>query len=669
MHVRRLAVLGLALLVLASSINSLPPRVWGTSDWLVGWDYRKSHVIAQAAGAGTNYQIAVNVSKPDGTDGTLAWDFMTVGLVYCNNSCNDDFSDIRFAADDGTTLLEYWVEDYSSGVWALFWVKIAGDLSAGDVTIYVYYGHADATSESSIEATMIFGDDFLEDANVDWADRWQSNDQTLFSVSGGELVAAASNPATTTKNICTQAKYSVSRAVAVRYRGTITGQSYFNLEAVAKTYTGKDEICIGQKDVKVFERINSQVREYSENVSVNSFRSYFLDVGSGNLTEFCYRVSNGGLVGNNSQGQPGSGHDTYVQLMAWVPGATSYFRYVYVRKYVAPEPAHGAWGSQQHVDYTPPTWSNCSSNETKAGVVCLFSVDIADEIGLDGWVYGTNNTGDWVNETWVNLDAHPLTESLQVTKILNNTVDVRVEWTFWFNDTSDNWNSTASDSQKYLQTIGHAPFYYSVSQNTTRSGAGCRIQAYFNGSVDLSGFISGTNNTGSWVNETWTGLSGLSSWVTYDFIVNDTFGVRVEWCFWVNNTLIPGAWNDTGVQFFISTGLNLTIYLGTGGQLAVNSTIISNATAYNVIWNSNFTLQGYANGGYIFQNFSWTAADTLLNPYTLMLTDDWVLWAYFTLPTGGMSAQQQLAAGVAAVFILIPTAIMIFLVIGGRRKR
>src|SRR5665213_2045155 len=70
------------------------------------WGYRKSHVINLAAGAGTNYQVQVTVNFGSGTDAG--------GSVYCNSLCKTDFTDVRFTAADGTTLLSHWIQSFTT---------------------------------------------------------------------------------------------------------------------------------------------------------------------------------------------------------------------------------------------------------------------------------------------------------------------------------------------------------------------------------------------------------------------------------------------------------------------------------------------------------------------------------------------------------------------------
>lgn len=84
-----------------------------------------------------------------------------------------DFSDLRFTRDDGVTLLQYWIEDYTVSASAEVWVKVPSVPGSGATTIYMYYGNPAATSASNIQKTFIFGDDF-NDGSLDTS-RWTEN--------------------------------------------------------------------------------------------------------------------------------------------------------------------------------------------------------------------------------------------------------------------------------------------------------------------------------------------------------------------------------------------------------------------------------------------------------------------------------------------------------------
>jgi hypothetical protein len=134
---------------------------WGTEEghyWLDGWNYRKNHVIANATGAGTNYQIKIAVNYGNGSD--------SGDTVFVDGKCQSDFDDIRFTAADGLTELDYWRMTKTDSISAIFWVEISDDLSSSNSTVYVYYGNPtvtyteDYTDEQHGENTFLFFDNF-----------------------------------------------------------------------------------------------------------------------------------------------------------------------------------------------------------------------------------------------------------------------------------------------------------------------------------------------------------------------------------------------------------------------------------------------------------------------------------------------------------------------------
>jgi len=134
--------------------------------WLSGWSYRKFHVINPSSGAGINYQIKIVAHYGGGSDSGED--------VYLNGKCRTDFGDVRFTGDDGTTLLDYWMQEKVDSDYAVFWIEIADDLSTNSATIYIYYGKADATTTSNFDNTFIFGDPF-DSPTLD-SSRWTSVD-------------------------------------------------------------------------------------------------------------------------------------------------------------------------------------------------------------------------------------------------------------------------------------------------------------------------------------------------------------------------------------------------------------------------------------------------------------------------------------------------------------
>ncbi len=111
-------------------------------------------------------------------------------------------------------------------------------------------------------------------------------------------------------------------------------------------------------------------------------------------------------------------------------------------------------------DTTPPVWSNAGTNNTLAEQPTLFYVKWTDNVGLSGYIFGTNNTGTWTNDTWTPMSG--ITNWSNITKILNSTSGSVIQWTVWANDTSNNWNNTGIHTLTTTQ-LPVASFTYSPS--------------------------------------------------------------------------------------------------------------------------------------------------------------------------------------------------------------
>jgi cyclophilin family peptidyl-prolyl cis-trans isomerase len=90
-------------------------------------------------------------------------------------------------------------------------------------------------------------------------------------------------------------------------------------------------------------------------------------------------------------------------------------------------------------------YSDIYSSSTDAGSMCTFKALWTDNVNLSGYIFETNNTGVFTNDTWV-----PLSNSVDqtsayatVTKSLDNTIGDTVQWRFYCNDTNNNWNASS----------------------------------------------------------------------------------------------------------------------------------------------------------------------------------------------------------------------------------
>jgi hypothetical protein len=124
----------------------LIPMFWGLwceelTWWNTSWSHRKVITLTGgASGAQTNYQLLLNITY--------------------DSDMQADFDDLRFA--NATHQVDAWLESNTTD-YALIWVKFPTTPANGvNQTYYMYYGKADAVSDWDIEATFLFGDDFLD---------------------------------------------------------------------------------------------------------------------------------------------------------------------------------------------------------------------------------------------------------------------------------------------------------------------------------------------------------------------------------------------------------------------------------------------------------------------------------------------------------------------------
>jgi len=138
--------------------------------WLDSWTYRKKVTITGQAGAGTNYQVRLKVGESSGSAGV---NFHTEGNSSDFPSDKNDSGDLRFTSSDGTTLLDFWVEQVTGTTpnrIAYIWLEVADSLETNQ-DVYCYYGKSGADNVSNGENTFLFYDGF-DDESLN-TDKWE----------------------------------------------------------------------------------------------------------------------------------------------------------------------------------------------------------------------------------------------------------------------------------------------------------------------------------------------------------------------------------------------------------------------------------------------------------------------------------------------------------------
>ena len=99
-------------------------------------------------------------------------------------------------------------------------------------------------------------------------------------------------------------------------------------------------------------------------------------------------------------------------------------------------------------DIQAPQWSNPKANKTTIyeGDYVKFSANWTDDVDLAGYKFSINQTGTWENSSFTSFSGTS-NLSQNITQITAST-GTTVQWRFYANDTSDNWNVT--DIQSFV---------------------------------------------------------------------------------------------------------------------------------------------------------------------------------------------------------------------------
>jgi len=322
---------------------------------LSGWLRRKSHTITAGVGASDHYQIPFKVYKGNGTDGTETWGTYTLHKVYCGGNCRDDFGDIRFTDDDGTTLLDYWIDDknFISGTSAIIWVEVIDDLSSNQ-SIYIYYDNPSATSVSSIENTFLVPADEFTGNNGDAPnpDKWTSSPSPYATIQDNTLQHYFPN--SSHRSCTTEATISPTFPIEICFEWKTTKLQLTLSNVVFCIYNSNPWWSIYYRDYGVYIYTmsggNWGQRASTGVLAIDTWYDFRIRVTSTSITVEIRKQSDNSLFWSS----PTCAMDTlgvpfrqalYSYTYTWV--TYHYYENFRMRKYTTTEPSSGAWGSEE----------------------------------------------------------------------------------------------------------------------------------------------------------------------------------------------------------------------------------------------------------------------------------------------------------------------------------
>ena len=318
--------------------------------WLTGWKYRKKHEInGSTAGSVTDYQIRIKVHYGSGTDDGED--------VYLDGKCRNDFGDVRFTGDDGRTLLKYWMEEKVDGDYAIYWVKIPNIPANPDkAIIYIYYGNPDATYDGDPKATFLVYDDWENgaigsewtktqvagsptygDFGVTSAIKYEGDYGLVFDTSsgGGSDQALHRSPGVSGYAIEAWIRNDMDSAYA-HMLGVIIdyldAESFYFLginggKLYIRKRSGTDWVDLATGSAKTY---NTWLKIKAYRLS-SGLLKVTLEEETISATDTAYTSGEVGYYGFGGASQAGE----------------AYYDVIFVRKYIDPEPSHGAWYAEE----------------------------------------------------------------------------------------------------------------------------------------------------------------------------------------------------------------------------------------------------------------------------------------------------------------------------------
>jgi len=315
--------------------------------FLTGWLYRKPITLSRASGAVTNYQMKLLVGESSGATGED---------VDCAAHVKTDFSDLRFTAADGTTLLDYWIESVTGTTpnqLATVWIEF-GSIGTGATTFYMYYGNAGAAAVSNIVNTFIKGDDFEWGAN---GDNLNTGSKITWTTANGSVVSMEQEYTGVASNTRSgKIPYHASGASATMVLVSAATQA-IRFRIFKENATDCNFCVHGNGTKRIYLNINAteDLQYYSagyvdttKNVTADAWS--LIEINNINFAAGTYDIYLDGVLAKSGAAMDtSSGQNGIVGFYgnASVVGADYWLDDYIVRNWVATEPAWGSWGAEE----------------------------------------------------------------------------------------------------------------------------------------------------------------------------------------------------------------------------------------------------------------------------------------------------------------------------------
>lgn len=355
----------------------------------MSYAYKRQINITGQSGAGSDYQVLLKIGETSGASGE---DFDLGGYSLDFPNAKNDGGDLKFFANDETTVLPFWVEKVEGSTpnrLAYVWVKVSADLGSNQ-SIWVYFGDAGASNLSDGDSTFILFDDF--DSGTLNTSKWQTPGS--YTISSSYIKLNTTGNSLVSQN--SYADYTEMRAMKSMPDTSASSVGFFGYNGsgwqigIVNHYPGF------AGNVTVVRRYNGSASDVSFGVRYNGTTVRLFRMGRYNNN---YRAS----VDTNVLGPT-----SYSTITATAPvivdsvyenGANPGVDWVFIKKFQATEPSYGSAGS------ITPTSDLPSVTTDSVGDIATYSAtgngtitDIGgSDVDLRGFVWSTSshaNPGD-----------------------------------------------------------------------------------------------------------------------------------------------------------------------------------------------------------------------------------------------------------------------------------
>jgi len=186
------------------------------------------------------------------------------------------------------------------------------------------------------------------------------------------------------------------------------------------------------------------------------------------------------------------------------------------------------------LDTTAPNFTKTQTNTTTAGDTANFSTFYNDFFGLHPhgqWIFSTNNSGSFVNDSTKNFTATG--EWANSSKVLASAgTVVGYRWYAWDNTGNNTGNSNHTQVFKLTTTVGDTtpPTFIKNQTNNTIAGLATNFSLFINDDTALNPngqYIFSINQTGVWVNNSAVNFTTTGEWANVTILLNSTPGYLI----------------------------------------------------------------------------------------------------------------------------------------------